>query len=179
MEPRSPDARALRDRPSLPQYLFIFAVLMAIWLLLVGTLHEQEVIAGVIAAFLVTLVAGPRLTIFTGVRFSLLAPVHLVRYLAYFLVALVRANLDVAWRVLSPSLPIRPGVVSVRTGLQSDLGRLILANSITLTPGTLSVDVQGDTILVHWIDCPPGVDVERATRTIVGSFERHISGFLK
>jgi multicomponent Na+:H+ antiporter subunit E len=179
MEPRSPDARPLQERPSAQHYLFVFGVLIAIWLLLVGTLHEQEVIAGVIAAFLVTLVAGPKLGIFTGIRFSLLAPVHLVLYLAYFLVALVRANLDVAWRVLSPSLPIRPGVVAVRTGLQSDLGRLILANSITLTPGTLSVDVQRDTILVHWIDCPPGVDVEQATCAIVGSFERHISGFLK
>jgi multicomponent Na+:H+ antiporter subunit E len=41
------------------------------------------------------------------------------------------------------------------------------------------VDVQGDTILVHWIDCPPGVDIDAATRAIVGSFDRHISGFLK
>jgi multicomponent Na+:H+ antiporter subunit E len=81
--------------------------------------------------------------------------------------------------VLAPSLPIRPGVVRVRTGLQSHLGRLILANSITLTPGTLSVDVLGDTILIHWIDCPPEVDIEQATQAIVGSFERHISGFLK
>jgi multicomponent Na+:H+ antiporter subunit E len=70
-------------------------------------------------------------------------------------------------------------VVAVHTDLQSDLGRLILANSITLTPGTLSVDILGDIILIHWIDCPPGIDMEQATQAIVGSFERHISGFLK
>jgi len=179
MEPRSPDASAQLDRPSLPHYLFTFLVLLAIWLLLVGTFQEQEVIAGVVAALLATLVAGPRLAIFTGIRFSLAAPIHLVRYLGYFLVALIKANLDVAWRVLHPSLPIRPGVVAVRTNLKSDLGRLILANSITLTPGTLSVDILGDIILIHWIDCAPGVDLEHATQAIVGSFEHHISGFLK
>jgi multicomponent Na+:H+ antiporter subunit E len=179
MEPRTASSRQLRERPSVSHYLFAFLALFGLWLLLVGSLQEQEVIAGVIAALLVTLVVGPRLGIFSGLRFSLAAPLHLILYLADFLVALLRANLDVARRVLSPSLPIRPGVVAVRTRLSSNLGRLVLANSITLTPGTLSVDVQGDTILVHWIDCPPGVDLDQATAAIVGSFERHISGFLK
>jgi multicomponent Na+:H+ antiporter subunit E len=179
VQPQSPDARPFRERPSAQHYLFAFVTLFAIWLLLVGTLQEQEVIAGAVASLLATLVAGPRLTIFTGIRFSLMAPVHLARYLGYFAVALVKANVDVAWRVLHPSLPIRPGVVSVHTDLKSDLGRLILANSITLTPGTLSVDILGDLILIHWIDCPPGIDLEQATQAIVGSFERHISGFLK
>jgi multicomponent Na+:H+ antiporter subunit E len=56
---------------------------------------------------------------------------------------------------------------------------LLLANSITLTPGTLSVDVQGGRILVHWVDCAPGDDLAAATREIAESFERHIRGFLK
>jgi multicomponent Na+:H+ antiporter subunit E len=179
MEPRSASSRSSRERPSASHYLFAFVALFVLWLLLVGSFQEQEVIAGVIAALLVTIVVGPRLGIFSGLRLSLAAPVHLILYLAAFLAALVRANLDVARRVLSPSLPIRPGVVVVRTRLTSSLGRLVLANSITLTPGTLSVDVRGDTILVHWIDCPPGVDLDRATAAIVGSFEHHISGFLK
>ena len=179
MEPRSASSRPVRERPSASHYLFAFVALLGLWLLLVGNLQEQEVIAGVIGSLLIILVVGPRLGIFSGIRFSLAAPVHFLFYLGHFLVALVRANLDVARRVLSPSLPIRPGVVEVKTRLTSNLGRLVLANSITLTPGTLSVDVQGDTILVHWIDCPPGVDIDAATRAIVGSFDRHISGFLK
>ena len=79
------------------------------------------------------------------------------------------------WRHPCPSVPALSR--SYRTPVA--LGRLILANSITLTPGTLSVDILGDTILIHWIDCPPGVDIEQATAAIVGSFEHHISGFLK
>jgi multicomponent Na+:H+ antiporter subunit E len=118
------------------------------------------------------------LGILAGVRLTPAAPYHLVRYLGYFVAALVRANLDMARRVLSPSLPIRPAVVEVRTGLQSSLGKLLLANSITLTPGTLSVDVRDDRILVHWVDCAPGTDLEAATRAIAASFEHHIRGFL-
>ena len=179
MQPLSPDASRLAERPSAQHYLFTFGVLLAVWLLLVGTTRQDELVAGILAAGLVTAIAGPRLGIFTGIRLTVAAPFHLLAYLGYFLVALARANLDVARRVVSPSLPIRPGVVLVRTGLESRLGRLMLANSITLTPGTLTVDVQGDTLLIHWIDCPPGLDIEGTTKAIVGSFERHLSGFLK
>ena len=174
MQQLSPDSR-----PALSHYLFTFGVTALLWLLLAGTLAPQELVAAATAGILVTAVAGSRLAIFTGIRFSVAAPLHLVRYLIHFFGALVRANLDMARRVLNPSLPIRPAVVEVKTELESSLGKLLLANSITLTPGTLSVDLQDDRILVHWVDCPPGTDLEGATRAIAHSFERHISGFLK
>ena len=88
-------------------------VTTVLWLLLVGNLHPQEVIVGLVAALLVTLIAAPHLGIFTGLRFSLSAPIALLRYLRRFISALIRSNLDVARRVLSPSLPIRPAVVEV------------------------------------------------------------------
>lgn len=165
--------------PSPGHYLFSFAVLFLLWVLLAGTLRKDELVAGALAAIVVTLIAGPRLAILSGVRLSPLAPIHLILYLGTFLVALIRSNLDVARRVLTPSLPIRPGVVEVQTRLQSPLGRMLLANSITLTPGTLSIDIIGDRLLVHWIDCAPGTDLARATRAISESFERHIRGFLR
>ncbi len=70
-------------------------------------------------------------------------------------------------------------LVRVQTGLHSSLGRLLLANSITLTPGTLVVDVNDDRLFVHWIDCPPGTDLAEATRVIASDFERDLKGFLK
>jgi multicomponent Na+:H+ antiporter subunit E len=160
-------------------YLLAFAALLLLWILLVGSLEPTELSAGLLVALVVTVVSGPRLAILNGVRLEPAALVHLVRYLGYFLVALVQSNIDMARRVLSPSLPLRPAVVEVATSLESALGRLVLANSITLTPGTLSVDVKGDRVLVHWVDCAPGTDLEAATRTIAAGFERHISGFLK
>jgi multicomponent Na+:H+ antiporter subunit E len=173
------DRSSADPRPTLAHYLFSIAVLALLWLLLAGSLRQDELIAAGVVAVLVTLVAGPRLSVLNGVRLTPLAPLHLVLYLLTFFSALIRSNLDMARRVLSPSLPIRPGVVEVETRLQSSLGRMLLANSITLTPGTLSVDIMGNRILVHWIDCPPGTDLAQATRAISESFERHISGFLK
>ena len=166
-------------RPSTGHYVFTYGVVVLLWILLAGSLRLDEVIAALVVGLIVTALAVPRLSIMAGVRLSPSAPLSLARYLATFFPALIRANLDVARRVLSPSLPIHPAVVDVRTSLKSRLGRLLLANSITLTPGTLSIDVQGDRLLVHWIDCAPGRDMDSATRAIAESFERHISGFLK
>jgi len=167
------------SRPTVAQYLFSVAVFVLLWLLLAGSLRGDELIAAAVVGVLVAVITGPRLAVLGGVRLSAASPIHLVLYLASFLAALLRANLDMARRVLSPSLPLRPAVVDVKTRLQSPLGRMLLANSITLTPGTLSVDIIGDRILVHWIDSGPGEDLERATRAISESFERHIGGFLK
>jgi multicomponent Na+:H+ antiporter subunit E len=164
---------------SLRNYALAATVALLLWVLLVGTLDPGELAAGVLVALAVPAVSGSRLAILDGVRLEPAALVHLLRYLGYFLVALVQSNVDMARRVLSPSLPLRPAVVEVATSLQSALGKLVLANSITLTPGTLSVDVKDDRLLVHWVDCAPGTDLAAATRAIAAGFERHISGFLK
>lgn len=166
-------------RPSPRHYAIAFAATLLLWVLLTGTVRADELGVGVVVALGVTLVSGPRLAILGGVRLEAGAPLALLRYLGHFGVALVRANLDVARRVLSPALPLRPAIVEVATTLTSPLGRLVLANSITLTPGTLTVDVRGDRLLVHWIDCPPGTDLAAATATIAADFERDIRGFLR
>jgi multicomponent Na+:H+ antiporter subunit E len=93
-------------------------------------------------------------------------------YIPVFFWAMLKANLDVLYRVAHPALPIRPGIVKVKTTLASESGRTILANSITLTPGTMTVDLTDDGYLyVHWINVA-STDVEEATRRIVSTFER-------
>ena len=159
-------------------YILVAGVSMLLWLLLTGSLDTQELIAGAVVSILVTAIFGARFTIFAGFRFSWLAPLYILIYLASFTVALVRANFDLAARVLSPSLPIRPAMVEVRTSLKSPLGKMLLANTITLTPGTLTVDVIGDRLLVHWVYCPEGMSTEEATAQIAARFEKHLGGFL-
>ncbi len=159
--------------------LFLFVLLFAFWLLLTGSLDPAELIAGFVVALVVTLISRPHLSIFNGLRLTPSALPAFLAYVGIFLVALLRANLDVARRVLSPSLPLRPALVEVRTSLKSPLGRLILANSITLTPGTLTVDVGEDTLLIHWIDAPPEIDIDGATQAITQQFERYLKGFVK
>jgi len=155
---------------------FFFSLVF--WLLLAGTLDRQELVAGLLVAAAAAALAVGRTPILAGFRLTPWAPLAFLRYLAALLVALVRANLDMARRVLTPSLPIRPAMVRINTSLRSDLGRLVLANSITLTPGTLSVDIEDDVLVVHWIDCPPDSDVAAVTLAIAGDFERHLRGFL-
>ena len=139
---------------------FVFAFVF--WALLVGSLSQQELVAGLLVAASVAAMTAERQPILAGFRLAPMAPVSFLVYL-----------------VLTPSLPIRPAMVQVSTSLRSDLGRLVLANSITLTPGTLTVDVDDDVLTVHWIDCPPGTDIAAATAAIADGFERHLRGFLK
>jgi multicomponent Na+:H+ antiporter subunit E len=159
--------------------VFLFVLLFVLWLLLTGSLDPAELIAGLLVALVITLISRPHLEIFAGLRFTPAALPAFIAYLGVFLLALVRANLDMARRVLSPSLPLQPALVEVRTELTSQLGRLILANSITLTPGTLTVDVKDQILLIHWIDAPPDIDIERATETITRHFECTLKGFVK
>ena len=75
----------------------------------------------------------------------------LIYYLIIFLWECLKANIDVAFRVLHPNLPIRPGTIKIKTALKSDMGLTFLANSLTLTPGntTIDVDKSAGVLYVH------------------------------
>jgi len=94
-------------------------------------------------------------------------------YIPIFIWECFKANVDVAYRVAHPNLPIKPGIVKVKTILKSNSGLTFLANSITLTPGTLTVDVDRENgfLYVHWIKVRDK-DIEGATRLIVHKFEK-------
>ena len=70
-------------------------------------------------------------------------------YIPWLLLEIAKANLHVARVILTPSLPIQPRVIRIRATQRSELGNTIFANSITLTPGTVALDVRGGSILVH------------------------------
>ncbi len=161
------------------QFITIFLSSLLLWLLLAGSVQSEEIIAGIVISLIATFLTISRTSLFDAIHFSPLFPFYIFLFLASFFKALFIANLDMARRVISPSLPIEPGLVRVKTGLQSELGKLLLANSITLTPGTLSVDVDGDEILVHWISCPADMNTAIATEKIAEAFEKHIRRFLK
>ncbi|MFQ5989937.1 MAG: Na+/H+ antiporter subunit E [Candidatus Methylomirabilales bacterium] len=77
-----------------------------------------------------------------------------IRYVPRFLYELIKANLQVAYLALHPKMPIRPGIIAFPTRHQSPLGATLLANSITLTPGTLTIDVSPDgrILYIHTLD---------------------------
>ncbi len=90
-------------------------------------------------------------------------------YLLHLVVSIVQAAIQVAEVVLDPRMPIQPVLISHRTSFKRDISRIAFANSITLTPGTLTVDIDGDTFLVHCL-------AERFADEIAsGELERRIS----
>jgi len=148
-----------------------FFLLLATWLLLTWKLDPQDVFVGMGFSLLLAAALG---RIYPTAPERLLHPrrwLWFLAYIPYFLYACIRANLDVAYRVLHPHVPIRPGIVRVRTTLQSDLAKTFLANSITLTPGTLSVDIDGQDLYIHWINVVTD-DPQKQTEIIVSRFER-------
>jgi len=96
-----------------------------------------------------------------------------VRYTGVFLVELVRANLSMLRYVYAPRIDINPGIVRVKTRLKTPVARLALANSIALTPGSLVVETEGDTLFIHWLDVTT-TDTEEASRIFVEPFEEHL-----
>jgi multicomponent Na+:H+ antiporter subunit E len=153
-------------------FILAFA-LWLLWLIFAGSLDSQEVLAGAVVAVIVTLLGRSRNL---EVKPQLLSPrriLYALAYLPYLFWSIVLSNFDVARRVLSPKLDINPGIVKVRTRLKNPVGRLILANSITLTPGTLSVDIVDDHLYIHWVDVK-AQDVEQASRRIAASFEKFL-----
>ncbi len=158
---------------SIKNFLLIFFILLFVWMLLNNSFTPAIWISGVAVSFIVGLVFCRNCDVFTDIRLSPKAIIYTFIYLLVFLKELIKSNLDVARRVLSPALPINPGIVEVETRLKSRMGRLILADSITLTPGTFTVDIRDDKLYIHWIDVKSD-DIEKATNEIVRKFEKYL-----
>ncbi len=153
--------------------LRLFATLMLFWLMLVNSLAVDTLLIGALVSLVIALLYRDGLSFFTEFRWTPKAILAGIAYYAYFFRQLVRSNLRLAAIVVDPALPIEPGILKVRTSLKSSMGRLMLANSITLTPGTLTVEVEGEWLYVHCVTI--GVpDTESATRDIAAGFERYL-----
>ena len=124
-------------------------VLSALWLGLSAKFTPLLLGLGALSVGLV-LVLSRRMDRVDGARPVLeLSPIACVRYAVWLLGQVVLANLDVARRILSPDLPISPRVVRVEASQRSAFAQVVFANSITLTPGTVSMELQDGVIEVH------------------------------
>ncbi|MBL7151212.1 MAG: Na+/H+ antiporter subunit E [Candidatus Omnitrophota bacterium] len=156
--------------------IILFIIGFFIWMLLGWPFDLQHALVGIFAAALVAALTGD---LFTRRPHHF---THISRYLwfAYYIFIFswecLKANIDVARRVISPRLPINPGIVKVKTTLKSDTGLTFLANSITLTPGTFCVDIKPEegSLYIHWIDVK-SEDTQEASRLIVEKFEKILS----
>ncbi|MBU0694279.1 MAG: Na+/H+ antiporter subunit E, partial [Candidatus Omnitrophica bacterium] len=135
--------------------IILFLAAFLVWSVLSWVPDFQHLIVGVFVAALVAFLTGD---LFVSRPYILKRPrrywYFIAHYLPVFLWEMIKANIDVAYRVLHPDLPINPGIVRVKTSLKSDTALTFLANSITLTPGTMSVDIDKDNgvLYIHWIN---------------------------
>jgi len=155
--------------------LLVFIVSFITWCLLAWPFGDempyQSLVVGAGAALIVALVF-PRTLV--GAPGKFLDPRRWFFGLVYLPVLfyyIIRANLQVVYIVLHPAMPIKPGIVRVKTDLKTDAGRTALANSITLTPGTFTIDITDEgRLYVHWLKVE-AEDEAGATQQIVKRFE--------
>lgn len=153
--------------------LILFIIGFIVWMLLSWPPDIQHVLAGILVSALVAFLTGDLFTSRPHHFGKITRYLWFCYYVPLFLWECLKANIDVALRVLKPGLPINPGIVKVKTSLKSDTALTFLANSITLTPGTLCVEIKPEegVLYIHWIDVK-SENIEKATQLIVSGFEK-------
>ncbi len=154
---------------SIPVAILSFIV----YLLYTGSIGWFDVITGAVVAIIIGLLTGsivvknPRKTL--SIRRYILMIIYVIWY---FLVAEIRAHLDVIKRALHPKMPLNPAIIKVPYNVNTDYAMVLIANSITNTPGTVVVDLDYNNkyFFVHWIDARTS-DPLKAKEIISSKFE--------
>jgi multicomponent Na+:H+ antiporter subunit E len=149
------------------------AMLFAVWVLLSLPLTMEKTLAGLLIVVILISTPITKKRLFAEIRITPKRAIYAIGFFIVFLWEVLKSNLDVAFRVVHPVIPIKPGIVQVKTRLTSKLARLFLANAITLTPGTITVDIREDLLFIHWIYIEAD-DMVTATEKIVSKFERYL-----
>lgn len=154
------------------KYVATFLVLFASYLALAG-FYVQELLLGAIVSAVLTVILAKHVNYTIDYRFPVKLLVFIFAYLPLFVWQLILSNLAVAKIVLSPNIKkhLNSGFVKISTDLEGDFAKLTLANSITLTPGTLSIDIDGNDIYIHTINVK-GKTPEENRQNISAKFEK-------
>jgi multicomponent Na+:H+ antiporter subunit E len=151
-------------------FLWLWLLLTVIWFAANSSLAIVSLITGALISAVLAFIFVRHFPAWADIGFSPSRLFHFIRYTGVFAVEIIRANLNMLRFVYARRIDIDPGIVTIKTRLKTPVGRLALANSIALTPGSLVVDMEGDTLTVHWLDMQT-TDTEEATRIIIGPFE--------
>lgn len=136
--------------------LFLFAL----WVLLSGHYTPLMLLFGVLSTLFVVFLAT-RADLIDRETQPVLIKLSVLFYWVWLGREIIKSNIDVTRRILSPGLPISPTVFTVRAGQKTELGRVTYANSITLVPGTVTMDVDGDVFTVHALTREAAADLKR------------------
>ncbi len=158
--------------------LCIFLLLFGIWIIFSGQFDWFHLALGILSTAFITAISS---SFFLedrsqGVGDRIQQIIRLPVYLLWMLYQIWLSNIHILRLALSPNeLPeVEPSLVRVKTNLKTDFGKWMLANSITLTPGTITIDIEGDELLIHSISqiTTEGVESDDMERKIAAIFER-------
>lgn len=154
-------------------FFWLWGLLTVAWIAANSSVAIEPVVTGALISAALAYVFARHSDVWQGMRLSPRALYHFVAYSGVFMREMVRANLNMLRYVYAPRIDLKPGIIGIKTRLKSPAGRLALANSIALTPGSLVVDIEGDTLFIHLLDVKT-TDIDEATRMIAGPFEKHL-----
>lgn len=152
------------------KYVITFLVLFLNWIVWSGMFDAFHLALGVISCAIVTFMSHDLL--FKSEKFSVRHAIEFVRFIKYIpwlLYQIILSNIHVAYLVLHPKMPIEPSVISYRSKLKKDISLVTLANSITLTPGTITADIVNGIYIVHCISKKVADDL------LTGDMEKRVS----
>lgn len=130
------------------RYVSLAIVLMVVWLLFSGHFDGLFFALGAVSVA-ISVWASARMNVVDPEGHPIQIAARVLTYFPWLFWEIIKSNIDVARRVLSPSMPISPRVFNVTSSQKTAVGRTIYANSITLTPGTVTIDVRGNELEVH------------------------------
>jgi multicomponent Na+:H+ antiporter subunit E len=169
----SVDSTKEEPAPSHGGLIVLWIFLFTLWLVINSSVELPVVAVGLVISFSIAWYYARHDELWQHFRVTPRTAWHFVLYTRVFMAELVKANIAMVRIVYSPRIEIHPGIVRIRMRLKTPVGRLALANSIALTPGSLVMDLQGDALFVHWLDVKT-IDEELATEMIAGPFEKHL-----
>lgn len=131
--------------------IFVFTMLLLVfWIILTATFNLNSLLIGLVCSILVARISETLLSSHLDkLKMSLRTVLRHLLYLPFLAKEIIKANIDVAEIVLDPRLPINPVIIKFRFALEDDLSQIALANSITLTPGTITLDVKENEFYIH------------------------------
>ena len=133
------------------RFVLTALIMFVFWIFLSGEFSFILLLSGIISSLLVSYISHDLLIGNGDMKLGFIRTIRFIRFLPWLLWQIVLANIDLAIRTLHPKMPINPMLINFKNNLKTDLGMVILANSITLTPGTVTIDVNENEFLVHVI----------------------------
>ena len=151
---------AQETKAGFQNFIATFVMLIAFWALLSGKFDTFHLSLGVICSLIVAYLSHDLLFANVRVGDGRIIAKRFLRYIPWLMREIVTANFYVAYLALSPRMPIDPQIITFRTKLESDISWVTLANSITLTPGTITIDIEDREFMVHALDSKVAGDLD-------------------